>query len=142
MRDLAGQRIYLDTTVIIHAVETPTPLSKGQLALFDALDEGAIEAVTSELTLAECLVYPLAAKDSKLAAIYEKFLSGATELELVPISRQILLAAAHIRALKRLKLPDAIHVATAMSARATVLMTADRRIRVSRGLRVEKWQEL
>lgn len=139
-RDIAGQRTYLDTNIIIYAVEKPSPLSVGQLALFEAIDDGSITAVTSELTLAECLVYPLTANDTRLASAYEQFLTG-TEIELIPIDRPILIAAAHMRALTRIKMPDAIHIATAQAAEATVFLTADRRLRVPT-LNLCRWSDL
>jgi predicted nucleic acid-binding protein len=141
-KDIVGRRIYLDTNIIVYAVEEPVPLTKGQAALFDAIDDGSIQAFTSELALAECLVHPLAANDTRLASAYERFLGSETELELVPLDRHILIAAAHFRALTKMKLPDAIHVASAMSRGATVFLTADRRIKAPPELRIEKWGSL
>ena len=141
-KDIVGQRIYLDTNIIVYAVEEPVPLTKGQAALFDAIDEGSVHAFTSELALAECLVHPFAINDTSLASAYERFLGGETELELVPLDRHILIAAAHIRALTKTKLPDAIHVASAMSMGATIFLTADRRIKGPPEIRIETWGSL
>jgi predicted nucleic acid-binding protein len=141
-KDFRGQRVYLDTNIIIYAVEEPSPMSAGQTALFEGMDDGSIAAITSELSLAECLVYPLISEDTKLASAYERFLRGGTVLELVPVDRHILIAAAHVRALTNVKLPDAIHVATAANARATVFLTGDKRIKAPAGLIVENWSRL
>jgi predicted nucleic acid-binding protein len=138
-KDIAGRRIYLDTNIIVYAVEEPVPLTRGQAALFDAIDNGSVHAFTSELALAECLVHPFAVNDSSLASAYETFLGGETELKLVPLDRHILIAAAHIRALTKMKLPDAIHVASAMSMGAAIFLTADRRIKGPPEMRIEKW---
>jgi predicted nucleic acid-binding protein len=86
--DLKGKRIYLDANIIIYIVEEPVPLSAGQLALFKAIDDGSIAAVTSELSLAECLVYPLTANDPRLASAYEQFLGNSAGLEVIPIDRE------------------------------------------------------
>jgi len=141
-KDIIGRRIYLDTNIIVYAVEEPVSLTKGQAALFDAIDEGSVHAFTSELALAECLVHPFAVNDTILAAAYEKFLGGETELKLVPLDRHILIAAAHIRALTKIKLPDAIHVASAMSMGATIFLTADRRIKAPPELQIQTWRSL
>jgi len=76
------------------------------------LDDAEISAVTSELALAEVLVKPI--KDQNLAAqqAYRTFLASTPVLRVAPISRDILEEAAHLRAITRLKLPDAIHLAT------------------------------
>jgi predicted nucleic acid-binding protein len=70
--DIKGKRIYLDASIIIYIVEEPVPLSAGQLALFKAIDDGSITAVTSGLSLAECLVYPLTANDPRLASAWHQ----------------------------------------------------------------------
>jgi predicted nucleic acid-binding protein len=76
------------------------------------MDDAEISVVTSELTLAEVLVKPI--KDQNLTAqqAYRDFLISTPVLQVVPISRAILEAAADLRATTKLKLPDAIHFAT------------------------------
>ena len=137
-----GQRLYLDTNIFIYAVELPKLLTKGQADLFEYIDQGAVTPVTSELSLAECLIDPLSKGDSELAATYEELLSGDTPVVLVPVHRDILISAAHIRALHRLNLPDAIHVASARAAGVTGFLTADRRIKVSQDLTLIHWHGL
>ena len=79
------------------------------------LTTGAEEiiAVTSELTLAETLVKPLKDQNSAIQQAYRAFLTPTAALEIVPINRAILEDAAQWRATTKLKLPDAIHLATA-----------------------------
>jgi predicted nucleic acid-binding protein len=142
IEDFLGQRLYIDTNIFIYAVELPKPLSRGQADLFGHIDRGAITPITSELSLAECLIDPLARGDTELAANYEKLLSGDTAVVLVPIDREILIFAAHIRAIDRLKLADAIHIATARVAGATIFLTADRRFKVPPGIGLINWYSL
>ena len=141
-RELIGQRVYLDANIVIFVVEEPIPLTAGQFALFTAMEEGLVRAVTSELSLTECLVHPLTINDIGLTSTYEKLLSSEAGVELVPVSREILIRAAHVRARHKLKTPDAIHVASAMSSGATVFLTADGRIKAPPEIRIEKWRNL
>ncbi len=59
--DLIGKVVYLDSNVFIYAVEgfaERRPFVEGP---FRQIDSGRIDAVTSELTLAEVLVKPFEA---------------------------------------------------------------------------------
>ncbi|HPO12257.1 MAG TPA: PIN domain-containing protein [Candidatus Hydrogenedentes bacterium] len=55
-------------------------------------------------------------------------MSPSAALEVVPISDNILEIAAELRATTRLKLPDAIHMATAIVTNCTSFLTNDRSI--------------
>ncbi len=71
---------------------------------------------TSELTLAETLVGANRNADENLIEIYSNWTISNAYLEVGPIHRDILGAASILRALyDTLKLPDAIHLATAFA---------------------------
>jgi predicted nucleic acid-binding protein len=99
-------------------------------------------AVTSELTIAECLIKPLSDRNAGTVAAYLTFLDGRPEFPVLPVSRSILLEAARLRAETGIKLPDAIHVATASAADCDVFLTYDRRVRVSAKMKIWLWDEL
>jgi predicted nucleic acid-binding protein len=81
---------------------------------------------TSELTLAEVLVASLADRDAALAATYETSLMSNATWSVLPIDRAILRQAARLRAAhKVLKLPDAIHLASATKARCSHFLASD-----------------
>ena len=102
-----------------------------------------MRATTSELTLAEVLVRPMADENAGLQAAYEEMLQPGDGFQLVPVSRPILIEAARLRAESRaLKLPDAIHVATARASGCEVLLTNDRALTTSPGLQVKLCSEL
>lgn len=48
----------------------------------------------------------------------------------MPVDRSILVAAARLRAQLTLRLPDAIHVATALAADCELFVSNDRRVRL------------
>ncbi|MFH0958320.1 MAG: hypothetical protein V1897_06415 [Pseudomonadota bacterium] len=58
---IKGERIYLDTNIIIYPLEGYPECASSLATLFAAIDEGKLSAVTSELTLAESLVKPMIA---------------------------------------------------------------------------------
>lgn len=128
--------------MIISAAEKLDSFGPAQALFFTHIDERRIEVVTSEITLAECLVKPLADKNIFAVETYMALLGEQPGLPVIPISRPILLSAAQLRAETRLKLPDAIHVATAKWADCSAFITNDRRIKEDDGMRVILWDQL
>ena len=61
----------------------------------------------------EILVQPLKLSDSQRIRGYERVLTES-DIQLMPISRQILKEAAQLRSIKKIKTPDAIHASTAI----------------------------
>jgi len=95
--------------------------------LIDALEQGAFRGVIMEMTLMQLTVRPL----PLVADEYELLLSYFPNLELEPVSREVLLDAAAWRARHRLRTPDAILLATGMRSGTTAAVTNDDRWRVS-----------
>lgn len=117
-----ARRIYLDTNFVIRFIESE---DRGLLRVIEDAAVGLMELFTSELTLAEVLVGPLKANDGTLASQYEEFLTTDDVLQVVPISRAILRESAHIRAVYGGRTPDAIHCATALHAKCSLLLSSD-----------------
>ena len=136
LSDQLGTSVYLDTNIIIYAVEGYETHAAPIKSLLRGLTEGKINAVTSELTLAEALVKPKRDANAKLAQAYQRFLLPTTTLRNVPISREILESAAGIRAISALKLPDAIHLATAINQQCDSFLTNDEGFKSMAGVKV------
>jgi len=81
--------------------------------------------IGSELLLVETLVKPVEQGDPALEASFRRFLTASREMQLLPISRQILERALKLRAAHRVRTPDAIHAATALIAGCTLFATND-----------------
>jgi predicted nucleic acid-binding protein len=86
-------------------------------------------AVTSELTLAEVLVKPYQLDRAELIQAYESFLEPDGALQIEPVTASVLRDAARLRARSRLRVPDAIHAATAVTAGCSALLTNDQDLR-------------
>jgi len=89
------------------------------------MEEGAFRGITSELTLLELTVRPLQVGRQDIADEYELLLSYFPNLELAPLTREVLLGAAALRARYRLRTPDAILLATGVDSAATAAVTND-----------------
>ncbi|MBX3307083.1 MAG: PIN domain-containing protein, partial [Nitrospira sp.] len=89
---LAG-RVYLDTNIFIYALEGYPAFRPALTTLFESLDRRELTAVTSELTLAEALVKPLLDRHAERQAAYLQLLQPTVSLQVVPVSREVLIAA-------------------------------------------------
>ena len=139
--ETVGPRVYLDSNFFIYALEEVAPWARITRKILVALDAGACAAVTSELSLAECLVKPLELGRGEIAETYLALLSDRRSLNVVPVTRKILVEAAGLRAATRIKLPDAIHAATALHGNCSSFITNDDRLKIE-GIEVLRWEGL
>jgi len=133
--------VALDTVAFIYFIEDHPRFVPLLEPLFVEADRGRRTLVTSALTLLEVLVVPYRAGDLPLAARYEALLTRSRGVHLVDLQRGQLRAAAHLRALHRVRTPDALQLAAALSARCTVFVTNDRALPAVEGLRVIQLEE-
>ena len=131
MRKLIGahQRVALDTSIWIYHFEAHPDYLPLTTKVLTAVSKGRCEAIVSELCLLEILVRPLQLGLDDVADEYETLLTHFPHVQLIPVSRPVLLKAAALRAYHRLRTPDAIILATAMVAGATRVITNDERWR-------------
>ncbi len=137
-----GAKIYLDTNIFIYLVEGHPTYAQPLLELFTLLEQSAVEAVTSELSIAEVLVKPIRDHKPLLVDIYKKLLAPESKIRTLPIDRATLFQTADNRARYGGRAFDCIHVATAMVARCTCFMTNDDGIRGPKSLRIVRLEEL
>ena len=119
------RRVLIDTSVWIYHFEQHSTFGEAAGRVIEELEAGRFRGIASELTLLEIIVKPLQLGRQDAADDYETLLSYFPNLDLVPISRAILLDAAGLRARHRLRTPDAIQLATAFSSGATLAITND-----------------
>jgi predicted nucleic acid-binding protein len=127
-RKIQGQRVAIDTMAFIYAFEEHAvylPILKG---FFADLEEGKFEAVTSTLTVTECLVLPYRKKDWMLASRYLFLFRNFPHLSILPVTENIADRAAWLRAEYQLKTPDAIQLATAWGWNSKYFITNDERL--------------
>lgn len=125
---------YLDTCIVIYAVEGQTPFQQRARNHISLLENGGHRFVISELTLTECQVKPLEGADGALLLDYHKFFLGP-HLTTVPFTAAVHLRAALIRGTqkygtisKRYSLADSLHLACAVEYRIDRFLTNDHRL--------------
>lgn len=127
-------KVYLDANIFIYVVEGPVQVTTMPGPLFERIEHGEVQAITSELTLAEVLVKPLREAKGQFYQEYLNLLSGQAAITMATVTRGVLLEAANLRSMHRLRLPDAIHVATALLSGCGTLLSNDLRMKAIRGI--------
>lgn len=133
---IKGTQVYLDTNIWIYALEGYPAFVQNLTKLFQSVEQGNLSVVTSELSLAEALVKPFKNQDLAQQKTYKQFISNSQNLTVIPVSRQVLIEAAQLRASINIKLPDAIHAATALLTQCSTFLTNDQRFQNVPGLTV------
>jgi predicted nucleic acid-binding protein len=128
MTDPANKRVYVDSNVLIYAVEGVPATADPAKELIRFLRTERELMFTSEIALAEVLApsnregaWSLQAKRH----VYLDLLIWSGAVNLLPVTRDILIRTADIRKMTPLKLPDAIHLASAIYGKCRFLVTGD-----------------
>ena len=119
---------YLDTGVFIHAFELAGPRTELFRNFFAGLARCPFKAITSELTLAELLAPIKAAGAMTIEErqdLYRTLFDEGAFIALTPVSRAILMRTAPLRQSHPQRLPDAIHIATAIETGCQFFMSPD-----------------
>jgi predicted nucleic acid-binding protein len=133
---LGDDPVAVDTSIFIYLIEEHPRFLSHIRPIFQEADLGNRTLVTSALTLLEVLVVPYRAGNRLLARQYEALLARGRGVRLVELTHGQLRVAAELRAVTRMRTPDALQVAAAMSSGCTVFLTSDRRVPSVPGLRV------
>lgn len=128
--------VGLDTSVFIYHLEDHPRYAPATEIIFHSLEEGKNRGITSFLTLMEILVKPKAEQLLEVARDYEYYLTTFPNLTLFPFELEIAKKASDLRAVSRVKTPDAIQLATAFHHGATGFLTNDRMFDKVTGLEI------
>ena len=142
LTQINGGKIYFDTNIFIYALEDSKEYREHISALFSRIQKTGSLLVTSELTLAECLVKPFENEDELSSQHYETYVKTSGFLEVKAVTRTILKEAARIKAMSRNKLPDSIHPATALHSGCAIFVTNDANIRTLENIAILVLKEL
>ncbi|MDR0284572.1 MAG: type II toxin-antitoxin system VapC family toxin [Propionibacteriaceae bacterium] len=115
--------IYLDTCVLVYLVQCDTGLTS---LIVNAMSRRAGDRFAiSPLVEMECLVFPLKHDDVEMELAYR---TAFETYRSIPLTRAVFEEAAQLRARHGLKVPDALHLATAKTSGCSALWTNDDRL--------------
>lgn len=119
------RRIALDTSVFIYQLEANPKYLPVTDPIFAWLERRDSRAFTSTITMTELLVQPYRDSNQQRVDEFYGLLSTFPNLDWMAPSLEIADIAARLRALHRLRTPDALQSATAIHRQATGLVTND-----------------
>lgn len=128
-----GCTVLVDTAPWIYLLEDHPEFAPRFAGLFEAAEQGQLRLALTPITVAEVLTGPFKAGQTALAKRYETALG---QFQLVGMSVAVASLAAQMRVQYRLKLPDAIQLASALEVGAAALVTHDRDFSGVQGLPV------
>ena len=120
--------VGLDTSIFIYHLEanpTYTTLTK---TVFENLEGGKFQGVTSTITLMELTVLPWRMGHENIAREYEALLVNFPNLSILDIDRDVARLGAKLRADFNVSPADALQVAASLQAGAKTFLTNDKRL--------------
>jgi predicted nucleic acid-binding protein len=96
--------------------------------LFGYLKQPEVQGVTSVITLIEACVHPQRQGRPDLVAAYERALRNSQQVQMLPVDTALARRAVILRASYGIRVPDALQLAAAMEAGATLFVSNDRRL--------------
>ncbi len=128
-----GALLLVDSAPIIYTLEAHPKFASRYKPMFVRHAAGELLLAITTITIAEVLTGPLGAGEEALA---KRFRAVMESWQVVELSVDIAETGARLRAKLKLKLPEAIQVASALAINAEALVTHDRDFAKVKGLRV------
>ena len=122
----SGETILLDTSAVLAYLSGQEPASAATAAIIDGFVAGGRnQAIVSVITLTESLVRPMRAGSSTAIRLVEDFLLQFPNLRVDAVTVGVAREAARIRAATAAPTPDALILATAVEASASIVVGND-----------------
>ena len=135
-------RLFLDTAPVIYYVERNPTYDPLVTDIFRRIDSGSLTAVTSPVTLAECLVLPCRIGLASPQKDFTDLVVRGDNTVFMAIDAPCATAAADMRARYNLTLTDSLQLAAAICARCDAFLRNDADLKRVVELRVLELDDL
>jgi len=125
--------VGLDTNIFIYHFEDNPQFSPYTQLIFEELSQGKFQAVTSIISVIEALSYP---SSSQILKNIEEGFKTIPNLTILDIDHNLAVEAARLRRKYRIRLPDSVQLATALSSKAQAFITNDEKLKKLKELSV------
>ena len=120
--------VGLDTSIFIYHLESNPAYAALTKTVFENLEDGKFQGVTSTITLMELTVLPWRMGHENVACEYEAVLVNFPNLSIIDVDRDVARLAAKLRADYNVTPADALQVAVGLQAGAKTFLTNDKRL--------------
>ena len=134
LRDV--HRLFVETAPLIYFIERHPVYIEQMRAIMGYIDDGRVTGVTSVITLTEVLTRPFQQNQTEIQRAYQDILLHSRYFVLVPVTAQVAVRAAELRAAYQLRTPDALQIAAALDADCEVFLTNDKKLQRVRDINV------
>ena len=122
-------------------LNTESKKIKIQSVIFDDIEKGKFNAVSSIISLTEILTLPKRKNNIILVRDYKETLSNYPNFEFINVDWEIADFASGIRAKYNFGTPDSIQIATAICTGASYFLTADKNFKKMKEIKIKLLQE-
>jgi predicted nucleic acid-binding protein len=119
-------KLFLDTAAVIYYVERNPAYAALVDDIFDRVDAGTLQAVTSPITLGECLVMPIRQGLPQAQRDFTDLIVSGANVTFLTLDAPAAQQGAELRARYNLGLLDAFQIAVALAGGSNAFLTNDR----------------
>lgn len=123
------RKVALDSAGFIYFFEDNPNFSDLSAVVFELAEKNKISIISSILVSVEVLTGYRRAKNNSAENEFKQMLKDFPNIEMYGITDKLVDHIVHLRAIYRMKTPDAIHLATAIEHKADVFITNDRQLK-------------
>lgn len=132
-----GQIIAIDSVIFIYVWNKQPDFFKRARQILERISSGQAIGVFSQIGLIELLTGPKKQGKKGLALLYKERMANFPNLRILSLNDNIVDISSDLRARYNLRTPDAIHIATAMDAKADKFITNDKSLKKIREIKIE-----
>lgn len=125
LQDIQAKRVYFDTNGLIYFFDKHPVYFSAILPFIVACDKGEFLGFAGDLTVCELMVHPYRNQNQADIERAKQFFKRKNFIQTVSHTAEIFDTTSKIRACSKLKLPDALHLATAIANQCDFLLTGD-----------------
>lgn len=123
--EFKATNVFLDTSSFIYLVEVIEPYYSIMVEISAKLRNREVQAVTSPVTLAECLIHPIRTNNVELIQKFRRVILRGGGVKFYGINAKVGELAGELRAKYNFQIPDALQISLAILSGCDVFLTND-----------------